>query len=178
MPGMPGMNDKLVSGKPIALVLGVLLIGAGLFKWWPSDERAIRRQLDAVADTLTVPSTDTALSKITRLGELKNYLTPDARIDLGSFVAASRDAVMAAAEQWTPPPGGIFVAFSNDEIALNGNEGSVRLTLKATRPDPATGEPVDLLRDLRVQMTKQNGDWLIRSVAPVDLSEKAPPGTP
>ena len=171
------MEEKLVSGKPIALVLAVLLIGAGLFKWWPSDARAIRRQLDAVADTITVPSTDTALSKITRLTELKNYFSPDAHVHLGSVDAASRDAVMAAAAQWSPPPGGAFVAVDDEIIGVTGDSAQISLSLKISTLDPVSEERI-IEREATVRMVKQNGDWLITSVEPLEPSQKARPGIP
>ena len=172
------MDERLVSGKPIALVLAVLFIGAGLFKWWPSDERAIRRQLDAVADTLTVPSTDTALSKITRLTELRNYLSADASVRLGGLDAPSREAILAAAERWNPPASGVFVSFSNELIDVAGTSARISLTLKVSSRDPVTGETTVDERDAKVQMGKQNGDWLITSVEPLEAPEKARPGTP
>jgi len=172
------MDERLVSGKPIALILALLLIGAGLFKWWPSDERAIRRQLDAVADTVTVPSTDTALSKITRLAELKNYFSPDAHVHLGSFDLASRDAVMAAAEQWSPQPGGVYVAFTDEIIEVTGDDAQISLSLKVSSLDPASGERTVDEREANVRMARQNGDWLITSVEPREPSAKARSGTP
>ena len=172
------MEERLVSGKPIAVILAVLLVGAGLFKWWPSDARAIRRQLDAIADTLTVPSTDTPLSKITRLSELESYFSPDAHVHLGAFNAASRDALMAAAGQWSPSPGGVFVAFADEDIGVTGDSAQISLSLRISSRDPASGEVRIDEREANVRMAKENGDWLITSVESLEPSEKARPGTP
>jgi hypothetical protein len=172
------MEDPFVSGKPIALVLALVLIGAALFKWWPSDERAIMRQLDALADTLTVPSTDTDLSRITRLAELRNYLAPDVRVRIGGLYLISREAVMSAAERWTPPPGGVFVSFTDVAIERAGESARISLTMKVTSRDRATGEETVDGRDVHVGMAKQNDDWVVTSLEPIEASEQARPGTP
>lgn len=158
-----------VSGKPIALFLGALLIGAALFKWWPSDERAVRRQLDNLADTLTVPSTDIETARLTRLAELRNYFAPEATVRLDAGEPLSRQLLLALAERWAPPPGGIFVEFAYDSIAVGDGTATVALTADASSRDPGTGEITVERRDARLAMVKRDGVWLIAGVEPVIL---------
>jgi hypothetical protein len=166
---------KTVSGKPIALLLGALLVGAALFKWWPSDERAIRRELDAVADTLTVPPTDTELAKVARLAALSNHLAPDIRLRLGTREIASRDLAVGLVSRWTPPPGGVFVAFSDTVVeAADDGTATVFTTARVTTRDPQTGESVTDAREATIGFGKRDGEWLITNV---DSAEAPlPPG--
>lgn len=157
-------TDGAFSGKPIALGLAILLMGAGIYKWWPSDERAIRRQCDALADVLTVPSTETELARTTRLAELRNYFAPDVRIHIGSQDVVSRDMLFALAAQWTPPPGGLFVEFVDLTINVADDAAQVSLTAKVSSRDARTGEQIVDARGANVGMAKQNGDWVITSV--------------
>jgi hypothetical protein len=157
------MADEWVSGKPIALVLAVVLVAAATYKWWPSDERAIKRQLDAVADVLTVPSTDTDASRAARLAELPTYFAPDVRVQIGDLRVASREDLMAQANTWQTPPGGVFVEFANVKIQnVTADSAQVSLLLKTTRPGPDASLPPETASyDVTVLMSKRDGDWLL-----------------
>ncbi len=162
-----------VSGKPIALLIAALLIGAALFKWWPSDERAVRRQLDNLADTITVPSTDIDTARLTRLAELRNYFAPEATVRLDVGEALSRELLLALAERWTPPPGGIFVEFVYGTIAIGDGTAAVDLTARISSRDPGSGEVTVDQRDARFTLAKRERAWLITGVESVTL-----PGSP
>ena len=179
--------DRSVSGTPVAVLLLVVLIGAGVYKWWPSDERAIRRQLDALADTLTVPSTDTELSRVTRLAELRECFAPDVQIHFENQELASRDALLAFVERWTPAPGRIFVEFVDVKVTLGGDDtATVYLTAKVTSakegpaadsPDrdaraPSAGHTIIDAREVNLTMAKQNDDWVITKVESQETLEK------
>lgn len=170
------MTDRIVSGKPIALFLGALLVGAALFKWWPSDERAVRRVLDALADTLTVPSTDIAAARLTRLAELRNYFAPEATIRLDAGEPLTRDLLLALAERWTPPAGGVFVEFIYETIVVAGDgTAGVALTAKVSSRDVVTGEVTVDQHSARLALAKRDGAWLITGVERVTLPESQRP---
>ena len=164
------MTDRMVSGKPIALIVGALLVGAAVFKWWPSDERAVRRQLDALADTITVPSTDIETARLTRLAELRNYFAPEATIRLDAGELLSRELLLALAGRWTPPPGGVFVAFVDETIVVAGDSTArVSLTASVSSRDPASGEVTGDQHAASFALAKREGAWLITSVEAVTL---------
>jgi hypothetical protein len=161
--------ERRVSGKPIALVLAAVLVGAALFKWWPSEDRAIRRQLDALADTLTVPSTDSELALAARLGELRTHFSPDVRVRLGGQTVASRDALLALAARWKPSPGGVFVAFTDTIVELGGDGAAdVYSTARVSERDARSGQPVVEEHETRIGFAKREGRWVITSVEPLE----------
>lgn len=158
-------EEKWVSGKPIAVVLAVLFLGAALIKWWPSDARAIRRQLDAVADVVSVPPTESDLSRAARLSDLRSYFTPDVHIRLTEVDIPNRDALLAFAERWTTPAGGMFVEFMDEKITIADNDtGHVELTARVSKKDPANGESDADDRPVSFEFVKVDGDWVIKSV--------------
>ena len=161
-------EEKWVSGKPIAAVLAVLFVGAALIKWWPSDTRAIRRQLDAVADVVSVPPTESDISRAARLADLRSYFTPDAHIRLSEIDIPNRDALVAAAERWTTPPGGLFVEFMDENIAVADNgTGHVELTARVSKKNATTGDTDVDERPVSFDFVKKDGDWVIKDVVSV-----------
>ena len=166
-PADPGGDDTapFVSGKPVAFVLALVLVGAAVFKWWPSDDRAVRRQLDALADVISVPSSDTDLSRQTRLNDLRSYFAEDAHLRLGRLDVSSRDALVSLAEAWTPPEGGLFVEFVDEAVTLPGDgTARVALTAKLTTRDNANGGTTIDSRPTEIDLEKRNGDWVITGV--------------
>jgi hypothetical protein len=158
-------GPPLRSGKPIAIVLAVLFIGAALIKWWPSDTRAIRRQLDALADIISVPPAESDVSRVARLADLRSYFTPGVRIHLTEMEIASRDELVALASRWTAPPGGAFVEFQDERMTLPGdNTARVEATAKISRKDPATGDVDEDERPATFDLAKIDGDWVITGV--------------
>ena len=170
-------TTRSFSGTPIAIILGLLLIGAGVFKWWPSDERAIRRQLDALADTVTVPPNETDMARLSRVAQLRGYFAPDARIQLASAQTTDRDTLVGLAAQWAPPPAGVFVQFA-DVSVTRGDDGTaqISLTAKVTTRDPGSGQPALDAREAAIGMAKIEGDWVITSVEWQEILKR--PGSP
>jgi hypothetical protein len=155
-------EERWVSGKPVAVALAVILVGAALIKWWPSETRAIRRQLDAVADVISVPPVESDMSRLARLADLRSYFTPDVHIRLSGLDIPSRDALVALAERWTAPAGGVFVEFRDEKVAIPGDgTAHVDLTARISRKDQVTGDTDVEDRPASFNFVKQNGDWLI-----------------
>lgn len=157
-------EERWVSGKPVAMALAIVLVGAALIKWWPSDTRAIRRQLDALADVLSVPPVESDVSRLARLADLRSYFTPDVHIRLTEQDIPSRDALVALAERWTAPPGGVFVEFQDEKMAFPGDgTAHVDLTARISRKDAGTGDTDVDDRPASFDFIKQDGDWVITS---------------
>lgn len=157
-------EEKWVSGKPVAAVIAVLLIVAALVKWWPSDKRDVQHVLDAVADVLSVPPTEADVSRAARLADLRSYFADTVLIRLPEAHIPNRDAMMAIAEQYSPPPGGVFVEFQDVNISAPGdNTAHVRLTARISRKtgdNDTTSED----RPASLDLAKRDGNWLITNV--------------
>lgn len=151
-----------VSGKPVAIAIAAVLIVAALVKWWPSDVRAVRRQFDALADVLSVPPVESDVSRMARLADLQSYFADAVQIRLTEQHIPNRDALMALAESWTPPPGGVFVEFVDENISIPGdNTAHVTLTAKISRKNQSTGETDVEERPAEFDLAKRHGDWVI-----------------
>src|SRR5512133_2607316 len=94
-----------------------MLVGIA-YRYWPSDEREIRRHLSNLAEALSVPGAETEVARITRVAAMREYFAPDIRIRVGSEQIVSREALMGVIGRLSPPPGGIAVEFVDVTVAL------------------------------------------------------------
>jgi hypothetical protein len=161
--------------KAIAAVVLLLAIVLG-YRWWTSDERAIRKQLTAIAESLTVTPNEGSLGPVTRVAMLRRMLAPDVRVTAGpaspdgdaagagAHSLVGRDAVLGAASRWAAP-GGVKVDFVNVRVQLSDDRGSARVSCTATTTSPgASGEPAVDARDVRIDFTRIEGAWLVSFV--------------
>jgi hypothetical protein len=153
------------SGKPVAVFLAIVFIGAALIKWWPSDTRAIRRQLDAVADVVSVPPAESDVSRVARLADFRSYFAADVHIRMSEVEISSRDEMLALVARWTAPSGGVFVEFADEKIVVADNgTAHVETTAKVSTRDSATGDTNVDERPAAFDLAKRDGDWIITGV--------------
>lgn len=161
--------------RGIAAIVIVVAIGAA-YRWWSSDERAIRRQLSAIAGAMSVPPNEGSLGPVTRVAMLRKTLAADVRVSAnppGSPATPSegpaqqlngRDVVLGAVSRWMPPPGGVIVDFSDEQVTVAG-EGvaDVNCTVRlVARDDPDAPSVED--RHLEMRFVKIDGMWVVQSV--------------
>lgn len=166
-------------GRGIAAVIVVLGVAAAN-RWWASDERAIRNQMSAIAESLTVAGGDGQLARVTRIATLRNALAPDIRVSAGqapppgagtrmSQDIVGRDAVLGLVSRWTPPPGGSTVEFVDVQVTVEDGGAGAQVYCTATMTSrDGTGQPAVDARELTVGFTNVDGEWLVSSVRPED----------
>ena len=155
-----------------AYVTAVLAVLAGYFayQWWFNPQRAIKRQLGELAATLSVPAGSRGeVDRLARSARLRSYFAPDVHVTLGGAAPAltSRDALVGAANAWTPPPGDWNVSFVDVQVALD-TESTARayMTVEIESRDPATGRPALDSRDMTVGLAERDGAWVITMAEP------------
>ena len=155
-------RERSYSGTAVAVVIFAAMIAGTVYRYWPSDERSIRRHLTNLAEAISLPSTDSEVGRITRFAALREYFAPDVRIGLDGQEIVSSEAVIAQLSQWKPPAGGIVVEFADIEILLADDDtAQVTLTANVSTTDPTTGKSTLDQRTVDVTMTKLAGDWVI-----------------
>jgi hypothetical protein len=143
------------------------------YRYWPSDERAIRRHLSNLAEALSAPTGESEVAHLTRIAAMREYFAPDIRIRVGSESIVSRDALMAAIGRWTPPPGGVAVEFADVHVTIADDHQSanVTLTAKVASTNPQTGASTLDIQAAAGDMRKADGDWVITSVEPRETAQ-------
>jgi hypothetical protein len=164
----PGSQREGYSGTIVAAVLIAIMVGGLAYRYWPSDEREIRRHLSNLAEALSVPGDEADVARLTRSAAMREYFAPDVRIRVGSEQIASRDALIAAISRLSPPPGGVAVEFVDVTVALADDHSSadVTLTAKIAATDRQTGEKTLDVQGAAVQMRNADGDWVITAAEP------------
>ena len=163
----------------VAIVAIVALVAG--YRWWPSDERAIAAQLSTIATTLSGTTGSDGFGALARMAALRKALAPDIHVSAGPAPAeaglgtdrplevAGRDQALALVSRWTPPPGGMTVAFIDEHITVaeDRTHGQVYCTATITSR-AATGEPNIDARELTIGLTKIDGGWVVQSVQAED----------
>jgi hypothetical protein len=153
------------SGTAVAAVILAAMLSGLVYRYWPSEERSIRRHLNNLAEALSLPYADNEVASITRFAALREYFHPDVRIRVDGHEIMSREALIRVLTAWRPPPGGVVVELSNVRVAVADDDRTARIDVVAsatTKNPDARSETVDS-RAFSLAMTKADGDWVISS---------------
>jgi hypothetical protein len=174
MTSMETDEERSYSGTVVALVLVGIMLAAIAYRYWPSDEREIRRHISNLAEVLSAPSTENEVARLTRAAALREYFAPDVRVHFGAEQLTSRDALIALVNRWVPPPGGVVVEFTDVTISLADDHQSadVRLTAKMESTNVHSGESTIDTRDAALTISDEDCDWVITSVESRDSTER------
>ena len=155
------------------LITAVVIIAAGVgYRWWTSDERAIRASLSEIAESLTIPVNEAGLGRVTRVAMLRNNLAPEIEISGTASPAegaeasqriVGRDAALAFVGGWSPPPGGMTVEFVDMQVTVDA--GRSRAIVKSTAMvTSGTSEQATVdAREVVVGFSRIDREWLVTS---------------
>jgi hypothetical protein len=155
-------SDQKYSGTIVAAFLLAVMIAGVTYRYWPSDERDIRRHLSNLAEALSFPLAESNEERITRIEVLREYFAPDARVQVDEKELTSRDEIVKLLSGVRPPPGGINVEFVNITIALAADHESADVTLTA-KLSSTNDKGVSTLDERIANVTMRNvdDDWVI-----------------
>jgi len=154
------------------ILFALLLVGGWL--WLNGDERAIRRRLDDIAASVSVPAHDSDFGRLARIAQLRHDVSEDVRIGDGEHEVASRELVLAALSRWTPPPGGAAVEFVDVHVTVAPDHAAAtsHLTAKVTTRERAEGAPTVDAREMTVGFRKIAGEWMVSDARTVETLQR------
>ena len=157
-------SERSYSGTVVAaILLAVMVAGVG-YRYWPSDERSIRRHLSNLAEALSFPLSESEEGRLTRIAVLREYFAPDVRVRLDDRELTSRDEIINLLTRFQPPPGGVNVEFVNIIITMAADHESAAVTLTAKLGSTDTNGVSTLdERVADVTMRQLDDDWVIAS---------------
>jgi hypothetical protein len=147
------------------IVASVLTVFAGyvVYQWGFNPTRAVKRRLNEVASSLSVPAQDSELRRVERLAQLRRSLAEDVQITAEPDAPAitSRDGAMSVVLAWRPPPGGANVQFVDTKVQLDSpNAARAHLTVEVYTLDRQQ-QPVVDARVADVALARRDGEWEI-----------------
>ncbi|MBC8000956.1 MAG: nuclear transport factor 2 family protein [Opitutaceae bacterium] len=161
----------MISVKRILLVAAIAGLGLVVwFKFFPGDEKVIRKQLEKVARLASFSADEAPLTRLGNAKELANSFTPDVRIEINlqglreqSIEGRDRVFEMGMAARGAGP--GAKVELIDPVVDFPGSRDSaiVGLTLKVQ----VSGQPDLGVQEMRLTMKKLSGEWLIQRVETV-----------
>ncbi len=155
----------------LVVTIAALVAAAMAWQAWNSDERRIRRTLDAVAGIVSHDEPSAGVGALAEVAGLTTYLAPDVRIEPGAPVAplaGSQDVVSTAARLRVAIPM-LRLTFRDVEVSeVSGNAAHVQTEARVTRRDPDFGETTES-RHVTIDVRQVDGQWVIAAVraAPV-----------
>jgi hypothetical protein len=154
--------------KRIQLVLLLVVAAASLVvlyqRFFPNDEKLIRRRLDNLARIACVPEGPTPAGSLAAGDRLRDFLTSNVVLDLdllgdGRHRLAGRQEIIQAAVAIRNSLGGLKVEFLDVQVALDAEHqnATVELTLRATQP----GRRDIFAQEVKVHLMKEDQQWRI-----------------
>jgi hypothetical protein len=155
-------TERSYSGTVIAAILIAVMVAGVGYRYWPSDERSIRRHLSNLAEALSFPLVESNEERLTRVEVLREYFAPDVHVQVDGRDLTSRDDVIHTVTQYQPPPGGLQVEFVNLLITIADDHQSATVTFTAKASwSEANGVSKLEERAADITMRQADGDWLI-----------------
>jgi hypothetical protein len=152
----------------VGLILGGAALLAAAFRSSETDEEAISRQLESLAETVGIREGEGLVYRRARLSEaLSDILTDNARVnapELGRAEQGRSAITMLATRAGTLYQAG-RVDLGNVEIHVSDSHDSARV--EAVASVTASAGPDALSRETRqvaFELVRQHGDWRVESV--------------
>ena len=159
--------------KLLRPALQLFILGGIAFAIWyyffPPPERIIRQNLEGLAAEVS-ESPQGNIARVANVNSISSYFHPEVVLDLQGFgrgieVISSRGELQRMAMAARQNVESLNVKFNNVHIQVAEDGQSARVNLTAvvridTMQDPA-------VQDINVRFENHEGDWLIRSIQPV-----------
>lgn len=171
---MTERSERSFSGTAVALVLFAMVIAGAVYRYWPSDDREIRRHLSNLAESLSTPAISNEVANMTRFAALREYFAPEVRVRLADQEIVSRETLVGVISRSQPPQLVVEFVDVNVVLAPDHSTADVNLTAHLSTTNSAGEKATDTHR-LRGVMEKRDGDWVINQV---DVREPPGPGRP
>ena len=161
------MNRRSVA---VAVALAAAIAG---YLYWASDERQIRRLLDAVADAVTQHEGEGGVAGLAEVAGLSRSLAPDATFEPGAPfrpLAGAQD-IVSTAGRLRAVMATVELTFADVQVAVDGGTASVRATARLALRDRNGDDTVET-RDALMALEKRQSGWVITT------ARAQPPGVP
>jgi hypothetical protein len=164
-----------VSGKQVVVALLTAIVTAiCVVRFWPGDERAIRKQLAVIEEAGSKQSTEQPVEGLLKTTQLATLFSDPCRLTVTDAGHADvyprkqiRDRIIMVRALYTQ----VQVSLHDITIAFaENNTAVVRGTIRLR--GQGTGEAIADVQELRAEMGKIDGKWLLTAVEIVEVLEQ------
>ena len=162
--------------KNILISVIILIAGCAVyyFFFYQSDERAVQKRFDLLAENVSKDSDESQLIMIKRLAVIERAFTQSVHFEIenrsGAGEYSSREIARRAGGARTRFTR-LTLKFYDVDIDLQGQTAAVMATARITG-NKKNGEQVAETRELEFGLQKKNGTWLIAEVKAIEVLEK------
>jgi hypothetical protein len=154
-------------------------VAAGLWFGWqwlfPSDEAQIVALLERVAGAVSSGAGEGDVGRLARAASLRDELAPDVTVNAPEFQwTKGREALIAAAAGMTGRVSHLTITFPEVAITITPNRQSAAALVTARAQfDQGGGREIDA-RELELEFTRHEGNWVISAVTLVQPLQRLP----
>ncbi len=145
----------------------LLALAGGLFlayrHFFPNDEGQIRRTLNQLAATATIPANPSPMGSLMALDRLRGYFVPEVEVTVdaleGHHTFADREELLQALGAARLRFKGVTVEFLDINVTVDspGATAAAELTARVSQ----AGDRDFIVQLIKFQLRKQEGDWRI-----------------
>jgi hypothetical protein len=154
---------------PRLVLAAVALCAAAAAAWfWPTDARRVRATLEAAVEAVSTTAGERELERVARVAALMKTLAPDVVVETGPGGPSvqGRETVMGLASR-VGMTGPLTVELDGVELTIDGEAGRATATAFARVRGGTAGEAGAYDgAEVRVDLTRIDGAWLIARVSP------------
>ena len=165
----------MVNVKTVAVaVMLALALGFIAFRFWPSDERAIRKQLALIEEAGSKEPTEKPIQALVKAKQLAGLFHDPCRLEVEAVDYAGEyprkqimDRITLVRASYTRARVSlhdVVVDIPQDATAV------VHCTIRVQ--GEGTGQPVADVQELRADLRKIEGDWLFTAIRLVEVLER------
>jgi hypothetical protein len=164
----------VVSGKVVVVVLIVLVAAVCTFRFWPSDERAIRKQLAVIEESGSKEPAEKSIEALFKAKQIAEIFSDPCRLTVASANHVGeyprkqiQDRLLMVRSSYTQAS----VTLHDMTIDISPEKTAVvRCTIRLR--GESTGEKVADVHELRAEMRPIDGKWLLTAVEIVEVLER------
>ena len=158
----------------------VVAVAASLWFGWqwlfPSDEARIVSVLERIADGVSSGADEGNMGRLARAASLRNEFAPDVTVDAGPPFQRirGRDAIVGVAARTSDTVRNLEITFPDVAITVAPDRQSATAVVTAeARFDEGGGPGIDA-RELELEFTRMDDDWVISAVTLVQALQRLP----
>jgi SnoaL-like domain len=157
----------------VRLLLFAGLLALGYWAWtaaFPNPRKAVLRRLEKLAQLASFPAGEGQLAKLANVQRIGGFFSDQVVVNLGGQEAEARtfnnrDELMQAVQAGRMAFSSVRVQVLNPKVEMTpGNQEAI---VGAVLTVDVSGEKDSVVADLKIEMKKIDGDWLITHVETV-----------